>query len=327
MPPVRIDRLFMAKAAPRLSSTACFPAAACRQPMTQRALPRLTRPSASARLVLLALAIAFAGTGCGKIFKKKEAPENQPVEVMYQEAHQAMANNNWDRGLTSFRRLIAQYPYGPYTEQALMETAYAEYKAGKLDDAVTTIDRFIRTYPTHRNIPYMYYLRGLANSNRDTVFLQKVWRLDASRRDLATPMQGYNDFNRVAENYPNSRYAADARQRMVALRNQFALHELDTAIYYLRRDAYVSAASRAKYLLETYPQSAHQNDAVAVLAEAYTRLGNEALAADARRVLELNDPQHPWLAGKWPDYPWMVRRLNPFAGEKSINTAERRNGD
>ena len=98
--------------------------------MTQRALPRLTRPSASARLVLLALAIAFAGTGCGKIFKKKEAPENQPVEVMYQEAHQAMANNNWDRGLTSFRRLIAQYPYGPYTEQALMETAYAEYKAG-----------------------------------------------------------------------------------------------------------------------------------------------------------------------------------------------------
>ena len=294
MPPVRIGRLFMAKAAPRLSSTACFPAAACRQPMT---------------------------------FKKKEAPENQPVEVMYQEAHQAMANNNWDRGLTSFRRLIAQYPYGPYTEQALMETAYAEYKAGKLDDAVTTIDRFIRTYPTHRNIPYMYYLRGLANSNRDTVFLQKVWRLDASRRDLATPMQGYNDFNRVAENYPNSRYAADARQRMLALRNQFALHELDTAIYYLRRDAYVSAASRAKYLLETYPQSAHQNDAVAVLAEAYTRLGNEALAADARRVLELNDPQHPWLVGKWPDYPWMVRRLNPFAGEKSINTAERRNDD
>ncbi len=295
--------------------------------MTQRALPRSARRSTPARFILLALVIAFAGTGCGKIFKKKEAPENQPVEVMYEEAHRAMLNNNWERGLAEFRRLIAQYPYGPYTEQALMESAYAEYKAGKLDDAVTTVDRFIRTYPTHRNIPYMYYLRGLANSNRDTVFLQKVWRLDASRRDLATPMQGYSDLNRVAENYPNSRYAADARLRMATLRNQFALHELDTAIYYLRRDAWVSAASRAKYLLETYPQSIHQNDAVAVLAEAYTHLGNQTLAADAKRVLEMNDPQHPWLAGKWPDYPWMVRRLNPFGGEKSINTAERRNDD
>ena len=70
-----------------------------------------------------------------------------------------------------------------------METAYAEYKSGANDDAVSTIDRFIRTYPTHRNIPYMYYLRGLVNSNRDTVFLQRVWSLDSSRRDLASPNQ------------------------------------------------------------------------------------------------------------------------------------------
>jgi DNA uptake lipoprotein len=89
----------------------------------------------------------------------------------------------------------------------------------------------------------------------------------------------------------------------------------------------VSAASRARYLLETYPQSSYQYDAVAVLAEAYTHLGNQTLAADAKRVLELNDPQHPWLTGKFPKYPWMVRRLNPFAGEKSSNTVEQRKDD
>ncbi|HZF97520.1 MAG TPA: outer membrane protein assembly factor BamD, partial [Pseudoxanthomonas sp.] len=189
--------------------------------------------------------------------------------------------------------------------------------------AVSTIDRFIRTYPTQRNVPYMYYLRGLANSGRDTVVLQRVWRLDPSRRDLATPMQAYNDFNLLAERYPNSRYATDARQRMVALRNLFARHELDTALYYLRRDAWVAAANRGRYLLETYPQSEYQNDAVAVLAEAYTQLGNETLANDARRVLQQNEPQHPWLTGDWPDYPWAVRKLNPFAGEKSAVDADR----
>jgi outer membrane protein assembly factor BamD len=70
-------------------------------------------------------------------------------------------------------------------------------------------------------------------------------------------------------------------------------------------------------MLETYPQAENQNDAVAILAEAYTRLGNKALADDARRVLEKNDPQHPWLRGEWPDYPSRFRRLNPFAGERS----------
>src|SRR5690606_14513010 len=86
---------------------------------------------------------------------------------------------------------------------------------------------------------------------------------------------------------------------------------------YLRRDAWVAAADRATYLLETYPQSEFQNDAVAVLVAAYTELGNETLAADARRVLAQNEPDHPYLSGDWPDYPWTIRKLNPFAGEKS----------
>jgi outer membrane protein assembly factor BamD len=205
----------------------------------------------------------------------------------------------------------------------MIESAYAQYKAGKHDDAVSSVDRFIRTYPTHRNIAYMYYLRGLANGNRDTVFLRRVWSLDPSRRDLSSPRQAYADFTIVTERYPNSRYAADARQRMIALRDVFAQYELDNALYYLRREAYVSAAGRANFLLDNYPQSAFQYDAVAALGEAYTKLGNKTLADDARRVLELNQPDHPWLQGNWPKYPWMVRKLNPFAGEKSASTGER----
>ena len=294
--------------------------------MTQRLTTRFNAFAhpASLRIAGLMLLVAVTGTGCGKIFKKdKDTVEGQPVEEIYDKAHASMRNGNWAQAELNFRKLIAQYPYGPYTEQALMETAYAQYKSGKMEDAVSTIDRFLRTYPTQRNVPYMYYLRGLANSQRDTVFLQKAWKLDASRRDLATPQQAYSDFNLLTERYPNSRYAADARQRMVALRNLFARHDLDTALYYLRRDAWVAAAARGKYLLETYPQSEYQNDAVAVLAEAYTQLGNETLAADARRVLEKNDPQHPWLTGNWPDYPWAVRKLNPFAGEKSAVDSKR----
>lgn len=275
------------------------------------------------RLLVLLLALLIAGTGCASIKNMfggddDDANEGVPAAQLYERGHASMRGGNWANAIKVYERLVAQYPYGPYTEQALMETAYARYKAGLHDEAVSTIDRFIRTYPTHRNIPYFYYLRGLANSNRDAVFLQRVWSLDPSRRDLDAPTQAYNDFKIVTERYPNSRYAADARARMAALVNVFARHEMEVALYYLRRGAWVAAASRAEYVLETYPQSQFQNDAVATMAEAYTRLGNEALAADARRVLESNDPNHPWLHGSgWPDYPWAIRKLNPFAGEKS----------
>ena len=277
--------------------------------MSQRSV--LLRPA-------LVLALVIAVTGCSgvkKMFKDKNKNEGLPVGELYDRAHDSMEKGRWAGASEVFGRLIAQYPYGPFTEQALMEQAYAQYKAGKHDDAVSTIDRFIRTYPTHKNIAYLYYLRGLSNMSRNTVFLSKAFKLDMSTRDLQAPQQAYNDFNIVATRYPNSRYQADARQRMIFLRNEFARFELNTGLYYLQRGAWVSAADRATYLLETYPQSEYQNDAVALLGEAYTRMGNATLAADARRVLEQNDPQHPWLAGKWPRGNRFYHRLNPLAGD------------
>ncbi len=269
-----------------------------------------------ARGLCIATITLLALTGCAR-FKDKKSAENEglPVETLYEKAHKSMQAGNYGSAEETFRRLVAQYPYGPYAEQALMETAYAQYKSGKNDDAVSTIDRFLRTYPTNANVPYMYYLRGLANQARNTVFMQRVFQLDMASRDLAAPMQAYNDFGIVTSRFGNSRYAEDARQRMVFLRNQFARYELNTALYYLRRGAWVASADRAKYLLETYPQSEYQNDAVAILAETYTRLGNEALANDAKRVLEMNDPGHPWLSGGWPKDPSVLKRLNPFARE------------
>ena len=249
----------------------------------------------------------------GLFGKKQTQEENRPVAVLYDKAHNDVIKGNYGSAEESFKTLLAQYPYGPYAEQAMMEMAYAQHKGNNNDDAISTVDRFLRTYPTNRNVPYMYYLRGLANQSRNTVFMAKVFDIDMSSRDLAAPRQAFNDFGIVIDKYPNSRYAPDARARQIYLNNQFARYELGTAVHYLRNDAYVAAVSRAQYLLETYPDSEYRNDAVAVMAEAYTRLGNTQLAADAKRVLQANDPNHPWLTSKWPRGDSILRRLNPFA--------------
>jgi outer membrane protein assembly factor BamD len=190
---------------------------------------------------------------------------------------------------------------------------------GKQEDATSSIDRFIRTYPRHPHIDYAYYLKAVINFDRNVNILTRVFRTDPSLRDLNGPTTSFNDFNEVLRRYPNSIYAADARQRMVYLRNELARSELMVGLYYYRRGAYVSSANRARYLLETYPQSEHQADAVALLSASYKSLGQDQLAADARRVLEANSPEHPYLHGKWPRYEGFISKLNPFGGEKKDN--------
>lgn len=278
----------------------------------------MIRPTVLVRFSLL-LVLAISLPGCktvgGWFGGGDEKTETLAVETLYAEAKDAMLNDDMGQAQRYYTRLIARFPFGPYSEQAQLELAYVELKLGKPEDATASIDRFIRTYPRHPHIDYAYYLKAVINFDRNVSFLTRVARTDISARDLNGPLQSFTDFNEVIRRYPNSIYAADARQRMVYLRNQLARHEMTTGVFYYDRGAYVAAANRGIFTLENYPQSEFEGDAVALMAASYTKLGQKALADDARRVLELNYPKHPYLTGDWPKKKGMFRQLNPFAGE------------
>ena len=268
----------------------------------------------------LFLALALSLPGCKTVGgwfggDREEKTETLGVEALYAEAKEALNDGNFGRAQQYYTRLIARFPFGPYSEQAQLELAYVQFKLGKHEDATSAIDRFIRTYPRHPHIDYAHYLKAVINFDRNVSILTRLARTDVSARDLNGPIQSFNDFNEVIRRYPNSLYAPDARQRMVYLRNQLARHELNVGLYYLRRGAYVASANRGKFLLENYPQSEYDGDAVALLASSYTALGQKTLAGDARRVLEKNYPQHPYLSGDWPRKKGVLRQLNPFSGE------------
>jgi outer membrane protein assembly factor BamD len=273
----------------------------------------MTLTSGLPRLLLLSL-LALLLAACGR-FGKDDPLETLPVEGLYEEGKQALTNGNLAKAERHFKRLIARFPFGPYTEQTQIELAYVYYRSSRAEEATSAVNRFIRTYPTHPHIEYAYYLRGLINFDRERTAFSRIGGLDMTRRDQGAPRQSFNDFAELIQRYPNGRYASDARQRMIFLRNQLARYEINVATYYLKRGAYVGAVNRAQFILENYPQSEFTGDAVAVLAESYRQLGQTTLEADARRVLELNHPNHAYFEGGWPREQAKWKQLIPFMGE------------
>ncbi|GAB2490417.1 outer membrane protein assembly factor BamD [Arenimonas alkanexedens] len=265
-------------------------------------------------ILMLAVGLTSCSTVGGWFGDKDPETETLPVEALYASAKDALDGRNYARAGRYYQRLVARFPFGEYSEQAQIELAYVQYKLAMTEEATSTITRFIRTYPTHPHIDYAYYLKALINFDRSSSAILRLVRQDLATRDLGAPTQSLNDFADVVRRYPNSRYAPDARQRMVFLRNLLARHEVGVGQYYLRRGAYVAAANRGKYLLQTYPQSEHDGDALALMAASYVALGQAELAADARKVLETNYPKHPYLSqGKnWPSGTGIISRINPF---------------
>jgi outer membrane protein assembly factor BamD len=263
------------------------------------------------------LAFALSVSACSLFHHKRDTLDTMPVDALYNNAHDSLENSDYSASIKAYQRLIARFPSGPYNEQAQIDLTYAQYKDNQSDDAYSTINRFIKTYPANNHIDYAYYLRGLINFDRTSGTIERFMYREKgqARRDQGYNLQAFDDFSELTRRYPDSAYATDARQRMIYLRNTLAQFEIDVAEFYLRNKAYVASADRSQYVVEHYQQAPQTGDALAILARSYLALGHPELADQSRQVLALNYPDHPYLKDpKWPHAPSTVRKMVPFSG-------------
>ena len=195
---------------------------------------RLTvRPGVFA--LLAALVVALAIGGCGLLPEVEDKTANLSAERLYKLAHEALVEGNYTQAIKHFDTLEARYPYGRYAQQAILESAYANYRAGESATAVAACDRFIRTFPNHPNVDYAHYLKGLVNFREDLGLLGYVYELDLSEREPKGMRESFAAFKELVTKFPESRYAQDATERMKYLTN--ALGRYEAVAHLLTREA------------------------------------------------------------------------------------------
>lgn len=243
---------------------------------------------------LLLIAILALTAACSS--KQPEVDENLSEVELYQQAQADLDNRSYTQATAKLKALESRYPFGRYAEQAQLELIYAYYKNAEPEAAKSAAERFIRLHPQHANVDYAYYLKGLASFDQDRGLLARFLPLDMTKRDPGAARDSYNEFAQLTSRYPTSRYAPDAKQRMIYLRNLLAAYEVHVAHYYLTRQAYVAAANRGRYVVENFQETPSVGDGLAIMTEAYQRLSLDDLAASSLETLKLNYPDHPSLA-------------------------------
>lgn len=216
---------------------------------------------------------------------------------IYAAGQEKMLDKNYDKAIDYFQKLEARYPHGVYATQAQLEVAYAYYKKSEPVLCLSAVDRFIKLHPNHPNLDYAYYLKGLATFNERGI-IEKYTKQEINDRDPKTLRVSFSAFKELVERFPTSRYHKDATQRMIYLVNTLAMHEMHVARYYMQRKAYVAALNRARYVLETYPNSSSVEDALVTMISAYDAMDLADLKNDTLRILKTNYPENPMVTGK-----------------------------
>jgi outer membrane protein assembly factor BamD len=98
----------------------------------------------------------------------------------------------------------------------------------------------------------------------------------------------------VANRFPNTPYARDARLKMDLARDHLAGREMTVGRFYQTRRLHLAAIGRFRRVVEEYQTTNHVPEALHRLTELYLTLG---LTEEARRtasVLGHNYPGSPW---------------------------------
>lgn len=260
--------------------------------------------------ILLAISVAVALSACAgsksTIDKDTRATLDWTNDQLYSEAREELNSGNYSRANALYDVLRARQAEGRYTEQSLLDSAYAHYKNEEPNKALAMLTRFEQNYPASIDMDYALYLKGLVLFAEDQSFLRKLASQDWSDRDPEANRRAYRAFEQLVNRFPQSKYAEDARKRMAQLVDALGGHEIAIARYYAKRHAHVAAHNRAQRVLEQYQNTRYVEEALAIMIYSYEQMGNQQLAQDTRRVLQQNFANSPYLEKGWQpdDMPW-----------------------
>lgn len=249
------------------------------------------------RAVILAISLLTL-TGCGLFGGDDDEDEFAGLsteEQFYQSASQLLDRQNFLGAISTYEALESRFPFGRFATQAQIELVYAYYRNGDREAAIAAADRFIRLNPEDDNVDYAYYMKGLSAFTANSSFFDRFLPTDPSKRDPGQARESFAEFSQLVALYPDSPYAADARARMVFLRNNLAMYEIHVADYYMGRRAYIAALNRGKYVVENFQGTPAVADGMAIMIESYLRLGLTDLADTSLALLRENFPEHPSL--------------------------------
>ena len=238
----------------------------------------------AARLAALALIVALL-PACSLFGNKEEIIPDDPADKLYNEGLYLMNNkHDYKKAAKRFEEVDRQHPYSEWARKALLMSAYAYYEGTSYDDSITAAKRYVTLHPGSPDAAYAQYL--IASSYFDQI--PDVTR-DQQRTEKA--MQALDE---VVRKYPNTEYAASAKQKIEIARDQLAGKEMETARFYQKKRDYIAAINRFKVVITQYQTTRHVEEALMRLTEMYMTLGIVNEAQTAAAVLGHNFPDSQW---------------------------------
>lgn len=251
--------------------------------MKQHMATRISAVGKAVRAAAVCAALVIAGCASTSI-DATQALNPDPPSKMFADADGLMSKGNFEDAASKFEMVDREHPYSPEARRAIVMAAYSYYKAGKTPEAIAAAERYVSLHPGTKEAPLAHHI--IASCYFD--------QMRGANRDQSSTRKALEQLKTLKTRYPDSEYARDADNRIRLAEDNLAANEMEVGRYYLERHNYVAAINRFKTVATDYQTTAHVEEALARLVEAYMALGIAKEAQNAAAVLGHNYPDSKW---------------------------------
>jgi outer membrane protein assembly factor BamD len=225
------------------------------------------------------ISLACAG-GCGGS-DHSHLKYGDAAQSLYSEGLEDFYAANCLDAEPTFRKVRTDYPYSRFAALAELRLADCLYEDGKYIEAIQAYQQFVRHRPSHVEVPYARF--KVAECYYEQI--PDDWFLvpPAHERDQAPAQNTLRQLKKFLLDYKDDPHLPRARQMAQETLELLARHELYAARFYLDRDHPKAAVGRLETLLNSYPKSSVEAEALLLLGETYLELENRA---EARRTFQ-----------------------------------------
>ena len=256
------------------------------------------------RIIFFIFFIFLFITGCSK---KEEIsvkpPDNKESYKIYAEALEAMNQREFFFAAKKFSEAEKILPVVEHSAKALLMSSFCYYTINFHEEAITSLEYFLKKYPADKNIQYATYL--IALSNYEQILDEK--------KDIEPLLKTKKLIEEYVKKYPNTDYALDLKFKLGLIQNQLAAKEVYIAKYYIKTQKWIPAINRLKIVVNDYPETIFIEEALHRLVEIYYNLGLVDEAKKTAKILGYN-----YNSSKWYENTYSLLNKDYQAEQKNL---------
>ena len=176
------------------------------------------------------------------------------------------------------------FPQSKWAPRSALMSAYAYYDFSFYSDAISEVDRFLKTYPNSKRKDYAHYLKAMSYYNQ----------IVDEKKDLGPIVEAKKNFQFIISEYPNTEYAMDANFKLELIEEILAAKEMYIGRYYIKKEKWISAINRFKKVIDEYERTIYAEEALHRLVEVYYTLGLKNEAQKYAKLLGYNYQSSKW---------------------------------